>query len=157
VKNRTFLFDGNANSGIIPLMSERLQYPIGIEYREPRPRGALGGALLGALFGYGLAQNSGGAIAGGAIGGALGNQSLPLNEALRQKFAEKNLGIISFYRLGTHAAKILFRHNKAYWTLESRTPESPEMNLEQIEDWLYGDLVQKLDDFLSQNDLRLQP
>ena len=133
------------------------QYPIGIDFRLPRPRGAVGGALLGALFGYALTQNSAGAVTGGALGGALANQPLPLNEALRQKFTEKGLSVVSFYRLGPHAAKILFRYNEAYWTLESRTPESPQMKPEQIEDWLYGDLVEKLDAFLSHNDLRLQP
>lgn len=138
-------------------MSETLQYPVGIDFRSPRPRGGAGGALVGALFGYALTKSSNGAIAGSAIGGLVGNQPLPLNEALRQKFTEKDLDVVSFYRLGRFAAKILFRFNGAYWTLESYAPQSPEMNIEQIEDWLYGDITQKLEDFLGQNDLRLAP
>lgn len=138
-------------------MSKTLQYPIGIEYRTPRPRSGVGGALLGALAGYALTRNPAAAIAGGALGGAIGNQPLPLGEALRQNFAEKGLDVVSFYRLGLHAAKILFRYNDVYWTLESRTPPTPEMSFEQIEDWLYGDLVKQVEGFLNQNDMRLRP
>lgn len=138
-------------------MSETLQYPIGIEFRTPRPRGTIGGAILGTFLGYALTKNPTGASAGGALGGAIGNNPLPLNEALRQKFAQKAMEVVSFYRLGTYSAKILFRHNNAYWTLESRAPDSPKMTIEQIDDWLYGDLSQKLDIFLGRNDLRLAP
>ncbi len=138
-------------------MNESLQYPIGIEFRTPRPRGTFGGALLGALFGYALTKNPTGAVAGSALGGVIGNKPMPLNEALRQKFAEKALEVVSFYRLGTYSAKVLFLHDNTYWTLESRAPNTPEMTIEQIDDWLYGDLVQKLDIFLGQNDLRLAP
>ncbi len=134
-----------------------LKYPRGIEFRTPRPRGTIGGALVGALFGYALTQNPGGALAGTAIGGALGNQPQPLNYALRQAFTEKGLNVINFYRLGRSAAKILFLSQDGYWTLESQAPQNPKMTIEQVEDWLYGDLTKKLDDFLSQKDLRLKP
>lgn len=123
-------------------MSELPQYPSGIEYRQPRPRGTMAGAILGSLLGYALAQNSGGAIAGGTLGGILANHPMPLHQAVRQKFTEKGLEVINFYRLGRFGAKILFRYQNVYWTLESRAPQIPEMTLEQIEDWLYGDLTE---------------
>ncbi len=130
-------------------MSEAPQYPSGIEYRQPRPRGTIGGLILGSLLGYALTQNSSGAITGGTLGGILANQPLPLPQAVRQKFIEKGLDVISFYRLGRFAAKILFRYQNVYWTLESHAPQEPEMTLEQIEDWLYGDLTEnQLNNFL---------
>ena len=67
---------------------------------------------------------------------------MPLHQAVRQKFTEKGLEVINFYRLGRFGAKILFRYQNVYWTLESRAPQIPEMTLEQIEDWLYGDLTE---------------
>lgn len=129
-------------------MSETLPYPAGIEYRLQRPRDLLGGALIGALAAYYLTQNPAATAAAGALGAAIGNQPLTLNESLRRKYAEKDLNVVSFYRLGRFAAKILFRHMDVYWTLESHAPQQPEMTLEQIEDWLYGDLVKQVEDFL---------
>jgi hypothetical protein len=138
-------------------MSEAPQYPSGIEYRQPRPRGTMAGAILGSLLGYALTQNSSGAVGGGTLGGILGNQPLPLHQAIRQKFTEKGLEVINFYRLGRFAAKILFRYQNVYWTLESHTSKTPEMTIEQIEDWLYGDLVEKVEGFLNKTNLRLRP
>lgn len=123
-------------------MNETPQYPSGIEYRQPRPRGTLAGAALGSLIAYALTQNTGATALGGALGGILGNQPLSLPQAVRQKFTEKGLDVISFYRLGRFGAKILFRYQNVYWTLESHAPQKPEMTLEQIEDWLYGDLTE---------------
>ena len=54
-------------------MNETPQYPAGIEYRPPRPRGTIGGAIIGSLLGYALTQNSKGAIAGGTLGGIFAN------------------------------------------------------------------------------------
>lgn len=138
-------------------MNETLKYPNGIEYREPRPRGTLAGTILGSLLGYALTQNSGGAVAGGAIGGVLTNQPLSLHQALRQKFNEKGLQVINFYRLGRFAAKVLFRFQDKYWILESHAPQFPEMEIEQIEDWLYGDLIKQAENFFTKADLRLRP
>lgn len=137
-------------------MNEAPQYPLGIEYRQPRPRGTLAGAALGSIIGYILTQNTSGTALGGTLGGILGNQPLPLPQAVRQEFTKKGLEVVSFYRLGRFAAKILFRYNDRYWTLESRAPRIPEMTIEQIEDWLYGDLVEKLETFLNQKDMRLR-
>lgn len=130
-------------------------YPPGIPFRTPRPSGVAAGAIFGALAAYIAEPSAKAALIGGALGGAIGNLKTPLNEALRQRFAEKSLDVVSFYRLGRFGAKILFRLNDAYWTLESDAPQSPVMEIEQIDDWLYGDIVQKLDAFLSEHDLRL--
>ncbi len=116
-------------------MNETPTYPTGIEYRQPRPRETVGGAILGSLLGYALTQNPGGVVTGGTLGGILGSQPLPLHQALRQKFTEKDLEVVNFYRLGRFAAKILFRYQNVYWTLESRAPQTPPMTTEQIEDW----------------------
>lgn len=138
-------------------MNETPTYPPGIPYRPPRPRETAAGVLLGSLLGYAATQNPGGAVAGGTLGAILGNQSLPLHQIVRQSFTEKGLEVVNFYRLGRFAAKILFRYEGAYWTLESHAPQTPPMTLERIEDWLYGDLIEKADAFLNQNNLRLRP
>jgi hypothetical protein len=136
-------------------MDETPQYPAGIEYRTPRPRGTAAGAILGGLGGYALGENMESAIGGVLLGAILMNQPLSLHQALRQKFAEKNLEVINFYRLGHFGTKILFRYQNAYWTLESHTPQTPPMSIEQIEDWLYGDLIKKAESFLAQGTTRL--
>jgi len=137
-------------------MNETPQYPVGIEYRTPRPRGTAAGAILGGIFGYTLGENAESAVGGGLLGAVLMNQPLSLHQALRQKFIENNLEVINFYRLGRFGAKILFRYQNAYWTLESRAPQSPLMTTEQIEDWLYGDLSKKVENFLAQDSMRLR-
>lgn len=138
-------------------MNETPQYPAGIEYRTPRPRETGAGAILGGIFGYAFGENAASAIGGGLMGAALMNQPLSLNQALRQKFTENNLEVVNFYRLGRLGVKILFRYQNAYWTLESRAPQTPLMSAEQIEDWLYGDLIVKADVFLAQDNMRLHP
>lgn len=138
-------------------MNETPPYPVGIEYRTPRPRVAAAGAILGSLAAYLIGGNAGSAIGGGLLGAALMNQPLSLNQALRQKFTENNLEVINFYRLGRFGVKILFRYQNAYWTLETHAPQTPLMTDEQIEDWLYGDLIVKADVFLAQDNMRLRP
>lgn len=138
-------------------MNETPQYPNGIEYRPPRPRGALAGVLLGGLLGYALGKNAESTIGGGLIGSALMNQPMPLHQAVRQTLTEKGLQVINFYRLGRFGAKVLFLYQGRYWTLESHASENPPMTTGQIEDWLYGDLILKAEDFIEQNNLRLHP
>lgn len=124
-------------------------YPEGIPHRTQRPRQVLAGAILGALAGLALSEKAGGAALGGAIGGALGNRPLQLSQALRQAFAEKGFESIRFYRLGRFGAKVVFKYGDTYIELTSRAPQTPEMSLEQIEDWLYGDLTEnKFNDFI---------
>lgn len=130
-------------------------YPEGIPYRTPRPRGTWAGILLGSLLGYAITRDANGAIIGGAGGGLLADKPLELPQALRLKFAEKGLEVIQYYRLGRFGAKVLFKYKDLYATLQSHAPREPEMSLEQIEDWLYGDLTeQKLDVFLTKFAMR---
>ena len=135
-------------------MNETLQYPDGIEYREPRPRTSLSSFILNSLA---LDRNIESSPDKELLKKLLMNQPLTLSQALRQKFTEKGFEVINFYRLGRFAAKILFLYQDRYRTLESRAPQTPEMTLEQIEDWLYGDLIEKAEEFLNQKDLRLRP
>lgn len=127
----------------------KLSYPDGIAHRTPRPRQVLAGALLGGLAGLLLTDNPGGAAIGGAIGGTLGNRPLDLSQALRQNFAGKGFDIVHFYRLGRFGAKIIFKYFDTFVALESHAPRQPEMSLEQIEDWIYGDLTEnKFNEFI---------
>ena len=124
-------------------------YPAGIEYRTPRPRQVALGTLLGGLAGLLLTQNAGGTILGTAVGGALGNAPLELSQALRQNFAARGFPIAHYYRQGRFGAKIIFKYGERFVAIESRAPQQPAMSLEQIEDWLYGDLTEvKLNDFI---------
>jgi hypothetical protein len=123
-------------------------YPEGISYRTPRPRGTLAGILLGSLLGYAITRDASGALISGVGGGVLADKLLELPHALRLKFAEKGLEVIQYYRLGRFGAKVLFKYKDLFATVENHAPREPEMSLEQIEDWLYGDLTeQRLDVF----------
>lgn len=108
----------------------------------PRPRGTWMGALLGSLLGLAVTKGAGGAIIGGAVGGALANQPPPLEVAVRQFFAEKNLPVIGFYRPSPYAARVAFVvEGRGGWVIESRAPRNPAWTDETLEDWLYGDLT----------------
>ena len=126
-------------------MVEKKQYPKGIPYRAPRPHGD---ALLGGLAGAGLvALLSGGlgaALVGGLAGSALANQPLSLEAAIRAYLAEKGLAVIGFYRYGPQKVKVSFRYAPdKYWMIASSAPPSPHWTQEDIDDWLYGDLIDK--------------
>jgi hypothetical protein len=124
-------------------------YPSGIEYRTPRPRGTMNGVVLGGLLGLALSRDFAGTAAGSAIGGLLANQPLSLPDAVRQKFQEKGYPLLQFYRNGPYGAKVTFKFQNTFVILKSQAPQSPEMNLEQIEDWIYGDLTEhKLENVL---------
>ena len=126
-------------------MSSTIAYPFGVDYRLPRPRGenSLAGMIFGAILGLGLTANPMGVPAGGAIGNALANQPLPLETAIRNYFTKIDLPVVGFYRLGPRAAKVLFRHRDQFWTIMSRAPESSSWTPEMLDDWLYGDIVEK--------------
>ncbi len=132
-------------------------YPIGVPFRIPRPRGENGGAgtAVGALLALLFTTNPVAVLAGGAIGDALANQPLPLEAAIRSYFAQKGLPIISFYRLGPYAARVLFNYLDQYWIVESHAPQNPNWTPENLDDWLYGDMVQTLEAKLTQINRRL--
>lgn len=125
-------------------MSATPIYPAGIQYRQPRPRGdAFVGTAVGALLGWLFTRNPGGAILGGALGTAGANQPMSLEAAVRAHFTTKGLQVINFYRLGPKAAKVLFRYRDQFWILESRAPESSGWTPDSLDDWLYGEIVEK--------------
>ncbi len=121
----------------------KIEYPVGVEYRTPRPRFSLEGAIAGGLLGLLLTRNAAGTAIGGTIGGLLANQPLSLPDAVRQKFQEKGYPILQFYRHGRYVAKVTFKYNDIFVTLNSQAPRIPEMTSEQIDDWLYGDLTEQ--------------
>ena len=121
-----------------------LPYPAGVPHRAPRPRATnnLAGITVGALLGLILTEHPAGAVTGGAIGGAISSQPPSLEAAVRSYFKSKGLDVIGFYRLGSMAAQVLFRHGEQYWMVISRAPDSPNWTLESLDDWLYGDIVE---------------
>lgn len=137
------------------MSSNQQTYPSGIDYRQPRPRGdSLGGAIFGAVLGLAIASTPIGLL-GAPIGYTLANQPLSLEAAVRAYFARIGLPVIGFYRLGPQAAKVLFRYRDRFWTVTSHAPDSPEWKSEVLDDWLYGDIIEKLHDMLTAIDTRL--
>ena len=107
-----------------------------------RPRGENQGAatVIGTLLGLILTENPGGAVLGGLAGNVLANQSLPLENAVRNYFAQKSLPVIFFYR-SPKAIKIIFSLFGQFWTVESSVPDLLNLAKEDVEDWLYGNLI----------------
>jgi hypothetical protein len=103
----------------------------------------LAGLTIGALLGLLFTEHPLGAIAGGAVGNALGNQPLSLEAAVRGYFTQESLPVIGFYRLGPTSVKVLFRYRDQFWTITSRAPDSPYWTPEDLDDWLYGDIINK--------------
>lgn len=97
-----------------------------------------------------------GAVVGGAIGNALANQPLSLEAAVRAYFTQKRLPVIGFYRLGPKAAKVLFHYRDGAWIVMSRAPDNPNWTPDDLDDWLYGDLIERqLPAKLAEIDVRL--
>jgi hypothetical protein len=125
------------------MSSNQQTYPVGIPYRQPRPRGdSLGATVFGALIGLAISSTPIGLIAGGALGN-LASQPLSLEASIRSYFGNQGLPVISFYRLGPHAATVLFRYRDQFWTVGSTAPDSPNWTPESLDDWLYGDITEK--------------
>lgn len=122
-------------------------YPIGVPFRTLRPRGENGssGATVGALMALLFTTNPIGILAGGTLGNAIAKQPQELEAAIRSHFTQRGLPVINFYRLGPHAAKVLFSYFNQFWIVESHAPAAANWTAENLDDWLYGDLVQTLD------------
>jgi hypothetical protein len=108
--------------------------------RRPRGDNQNAGAVIGALLGLVLTENAGGAILGGLAGRAMSNQSLPLETAVRNYFLLNNLLVIFFYR-SPKSIEVTFKAYNQFWTVKSSIPDSLNLNPEDVEDWLYGNLV----------------
>jgi hypothetical protein len=122
----------------------QVNYPPNVPYREPRPRRdqKSGAALLGALAGLALTRHPVGALAGGFFGhSATNDEPLPLTVALQQEFERAGCKMIEFYRQGPYVAEVLFDYGGGFWTLRSQAPQTEGWNVENLEDWLFGDLI----------------
>jgi hypothetical protein len=125
------------------MSSNQQTYPIGVPYRQPRPRGdSLGTTIFGALIGLAISSTPIGLIAGGTIG-SLASQPLSLEGAIRSYFDKMGLPVIGFYRLGAQAATVLFRYRDQFWTVGSTAPNNYDWTPDGIDDWLYGDITEK--------------
>jgi hypothetical protein len=67
---------------------------------------------------------------------------MSLEAAIRAYFAQNATPVVAFYRLGPKAAMVLFRFRGQFWTLTSHAPDSLSWTTEDLDDWLYGDLIQ---------------
>ncbi len=111
--------------------------------RRPRTGDTSGSAIFGAIVGAVLTGGLGGALLGGVAGNALADQRQSLESAVRQYFAQNNLEVIFFHR-APRAVKVTFRYgSNAYWTIESVMPDELKLPHEDVEDWLYGNLIKK--------------
>ena len=125
-----------------PNMTEAVKYPIGIPYRNPRPRGNSLAAAIGALLGYATTGGLGGAVVGGMAGNELAKQPSSLESAIRTYFEQQKIPMVSFYRHGSKMVKVLFNYRNGYWLITSRAPQHPEWTAESLDDWLYGDITE---------------
>lgn len=108
--------------------------------RRPREDNQNAGTAIGALPGLIFTENLGGAIIGGLAGNALANQPLNLEAAVRTYFLQKNLSVIFVYR-SPKSIEVVFKYNNQFWSIKSIIPDTLQLKAEDIEDWLYGNLV----------------
>lgn len=122
-----------------------MSWPNGVPPRPRRPsKDESAGTIIGAIAGGMLAKNT---IAGALLGGVLGSafdseEKLPLQQAVAIAARNNSLHIVSFRRPDLMSASVVFRINDQYFSFLSRVPRNPDLTLEDIEDWLYGDIIE---------------
>jgi hypothetical protein len=119
-------------------------FPPGVPQRRRRPlqEADNGGAVVGALVGLLFSQTPAGALIGGLVGKAATPQNpLPLELALRNALLPKGFSLAQLYRHGPRRVRILINRGDGYWTLESQMPLYLGLGQDDIDDWLYGDLL----------------
>jgi hypothetical protein len=90
----------------------------------------------------GLVGGPVGVLAGGALGhGAETPPSLPLDVALQAEFKKQGVTLIQLYRRGPFRLEALFLAHGGYWTVASAAPQVPGWHQIDLDDWLFGDLV----------------
>lgn len=104
--------------------------------RRPRGNNRNLSTTIGALTDFVLNKNIGNA------GNVLLNQPMSLEWSVRNYFAQKNLSVIFFYR-SPKSIEVLFKSHNQFWTVKSSVPKSLTLEMEDIEDWLYGNLIKK--------------
>lgn len=109
--------------------------------RRPRVGDASTAAILAAIAGGLLTGGLGGLLLGGLAGGAIASQRQPLEMAIREHFASENLNI-TFFQRAPRAVKVTFSYSpSAFWTVESVAPDGLPLTPEDMDDWLYGNLI----------------
>lgn len=75
--------------------------------------------------------------------GAISDFPISLKNAVTDYFAEKGLEVTGFYRSAI-SVEVIFRFGDAqYWSVKSILPDSLKLDQEDIDDWLYGNLIKK--------------
>lgn len=72
---------------------------------------------------------------------AQGALPLSLEEALQAEFTARRIKLIQLYRGGPYQLEVLFFANGGYWTVASTAPQTPGWHQIDLDDWLFGDLV----------------
>lgn len=98
------------------------------------------GAALGAMLGHG------------------GEKQAPfaLTEALQMAFGARYAPLVQLYRHGPFALEALFQHGGEYFSLFAQAPVRSDWRQEDLDDWLYGELVEQLIEWLQQYGVRLR-
>ncbi|MCX5745758.1 MAG: hypothetical protein NT062_25055 [Proteobacteria bacterium] len=120
-----------------------MAYPLGVPHRQPRPRrersggGAVAGGVIGGLIGGPL---------GILLGGALGHTGetpppFPLEEALRHQFENRGTQLVELYRHGPFRIEAVFLTNTGFWTIVSTAPRVQGWTQVDLDDWLFGDMI----------------
>lgn len=84
-----------------------------------------------------------GILVGGALGQA-GETPAPiaLEDALRGEFVARGVGLVALYRHGPYRLEAVFSTRMAgYWSVSSNAPRVPGWTQVDLDDWLFGDLV----------------
>lgn len=83
-----------------------------------------------------------GVIIGSVIGGAATERKpLPLDKALQLELERQGFHVTQIYRHGPNRLRVLISQHESFWTLDSRAPTNSQMSADDIDDWLYGDLI----------------
>ena len=118
-------------------MSE-LSWPPGVPNRKRRPDTTTDTTAFAALVG-GIFAGPMGAIGAGLLGSGIGGKA-PLEESLREFLDEQDAELVSLRRYGPRVAVLLYEDEDGdFYTLRSEAPA--RLKGENLEDWLYGDLV----------------
>lgn len=117
-------------------------YPEGVPFRRRRPEDReIGGAVVGALLGAVIGGPWGAAIGGGAGLAAGETRKLPLDAALRADLLRRGIEVVSFQRPGRTRAIAMIQRGGEYFSIESRCRYASQLDQEDLDDWLFGDLA----------------
>jgi hypothetical protein len=103
------------------------------------------GSVVGGLIGGPL---------GILLGGALGHSGettppLSLEEALRREFEARRIQFVELYRHGPYRIEAVFLAGGGFWTVASEAPRVQGWSQVDLDDWLFGDLIDwRLDPWL---------